>query len=144
MPLAHWSCVTFFCLHCNSLNFISLCAHHFLSLWQYRVIQMSEWKSFVCASMRVLRLFPRTPSSVVNNRSCISLSGDIFARSLSHSHSFDLSLWEMLVVYVLLCSFFSLSLSKRCAVLQLLLWSISVCHPLPVGRTRSGPEDRVS
>lgn len=70
---------------------------------------MSDWKSFVCASVRVLRLFPRMSRSVVNNRSYISLSGDIFARSLSLSHSFDLSLWKMLVVYVWLCFLFFLS-----------------------------------
>lgn len=67
---------------------------------------------------------------------------EIFFLTLLLSHSFDLSLRKMFVIFVLL-SLFS-SLSKRCAVLRLLPWSISICHPLLVGRMRSGPEHRVS
>lgn len=126
------SCLTcFLVLVIILLLYFTLCSSISLAL----AVLGNPWKSFVCASMHVLRLFPRTSSSVVNNRSYISLSGNIFACSL------------ILLIY--LCCFcftvpFFPSLSKRCAVLRLLPWSTSVCHPLLVGRTRSGPEHRVS
>lgn len=144
MPLAHLSCMTCFLVFTVilSLDFF-LCSSFSLALAvqgdpdvRLKTICLCE-----CACVEVVSK---------NVKQCgqqplfhFHFSGDIFC-TLSLTLSFFWFIFVENACCLCLTVSFSFSLSKRCAVLRLLLWSISVCHPLPVGRVRSGPECRVS